>query len=44
MSRTITHISAIIQRAWRTERWKLIVSAKRRATQLYVLAADPGKS
>ena len=36
----ITHISAIHQRAWRTDRWKLIVSANG-AHELYDLAADP---
>jgi choline-sulfatase len=36
----VTHISAIPQRAWRTERWKLIVSADGRH-ELYDLAADP---
>jgi len=36
----ITHISAIHQRAWRTERWKLIVSANGEH-ELYDLATDP---
>ena len=36
----ITHISAIHQRAWRTERWKLIVSADG-AHELFDLVADP---
>jgi arylsulfatase A-like enzyme len=36
----ITHISGIHQRAWRTDRWKLIVSANGEH-ELYDLAADP---
>lgn len=36
----ITHISAIHQRAWRTDRWKLIVSADG-AHEFYDLTADP---
>jgi arylsulfatase A-like enzyme len=36
----ITHISAIHQRAWRTDRWKLILS-ETGAHELYDLAADP---
>lgn len=36
----VTHISAIPQRAWRTQRWKLIVSANGQH-ELYDLAADP---
>lgn len=36
----ITHISSIHQRAWRTEQWKLIVSADG-AHELYELTVDP---
>ncbi|GIX12777.1 MAG: N-acetylgalactosamine-6-sulfatase [Paracoccaceae bacterium] len=36
----ITHVGAVPQRAWRTGRWKLIVSADG-AHRLYDLAADP---
>jgi len=36
----ITHISAIHQRAWRTDRWKLIVSANGEH-EFYDLATDP---
>jgi len=36
----ITHISGIHQRAWRTDRWKLIASANKEH-ELYDLAVDP---
>jgi choline-sulfatase len=36
----VTHVSGIVQRAWRTDRWKLIVAANG-AHELYDLAADP---